>query len=375
MIFYCSTPKELTQNLLAMVSRGYGLGFNYFPKSISEAESILEKWDSRYGLSLDKQQQYRKYLSGESTFHCIVYSTGVSRKADEEFHLFNDMYAFLRDHKNHEKSPYKIGKFCFVLLARINETQLFDKDGEAITDKYKHLPHLNNLIAKQVGSKEAFAKPNLSIGSYTFIELTKRAKSIAELKERGLKENTKHATNFTWRLSQEKYNQIKEVGKNYVNNYQNNTNKPVNQYFEKYLKALEGFLGYRGVRVQVGKLYAEFCAYFKAKMGNSFIASGGRKLNLSYVKASSSVIPNNYPIHQYFKDLKMDAIYQARTELKEWKMGVGQKFLMNRFPFENGVRQNNDEYNQLEIKYADYIKDMERMERKKALAKQAKDEG
>ena len=71
----------------------------------------------------------------------------------------------------------------------------------------------------------------------------------------------------------------------------------------------------------------------------------------------------------------MDAIYQARTELKEWKMGVGQKFLMNRFPFENGVRQNNDEYNQLEIKYADYIKDMERMERKKALAKQAKDEG
>ena len=110
-------------------------------------------------------------------------------------------------------------------------------------------------------------------------------------------------------------------------------------------------------------------------MGNSFLASGGRKLNLSYVKASSSVIPNNYPIHQYFKDLKMDAIYQARTELKEWKMGVGQKFLMNRFPFENGVRQNNDEYNQLEIKYADYIKDMERMERKKALAKQAKDEG
>ena len=104
-------------------------------------------------------------------------------------------------------------------MARINETQLFDKDGEAITHKYKHLPHLNNLIAKQVGSKEAFAKPNLNIGHYVFIEVTKQAKSIAELKERGLKENTKHATNFTWRLSQEKYNQIKEHIKPVIESY------------------------------------------------------------------------------------------------------------------------------------------------------------
>ena len=155
-----------------------------------------------------------------------------------------------------------------------------------------------------------------------------------ELQEMGLTENTKHATNFTWRLRQETFETVRQRGVNLVNNYQNNkSNTDVKEYFEKYLLSLEGYIGYRGVRVQIGKLYGMFTAYFQSKMNRSFLSAGGRKLNLSYVRASTPKIKNNTAIHTYFRDIRDQANIESRNLLEAWKKtDEGKKYLQSKSP-------------------------------------------
>lgn len=94
---------------------------------------------------------------------------------------------------------------------------------------------------------------------------------------------------------------------------------------------MEGYIGYRGVRVQIGKLYSMFCAYFQSKMNRSFLSAGGRKLNLSYVRASTPQIPNNTDIHVHINNLKDKANEQSRALLAAWKKSEdGAAFLMSK---------------------------------------------
>lgn len=221
-----------------------------------------------------------------------------------------------------------------VLLCRVNDLLLRLPDGEIIQNKYDHLDYLNAQLAKQVKGCETFEKLSLFMGDYKFIQLTKRAKNLKELQEMGLTENTKHATNFTWRLRQETFETVRQRGVNLVNNYQNNkSNTDVKEYFEKYLLSLEGYIGYRGVRVQIGKLYGMFTAYFQSKMNRSFLSAGGRKLNLSYVRASTPKIKNNTAIHTYFRDIRDQANIESRNLLEAWKKtDEGKKYLQSKSP-------------------------------------------
>ena len=148
----------------------------------------------------------------------------------------------------------------------------------------------------------------------------------------GLSENTKHATNFTWRLNQEVFEAVRLRGVNLVNSFQKNkSNTDVKEHFEKYLLSLEGYIGYRGVRVQIGKLYGMFTAYFQSKMNRSFLGAGGRKLNLSYVRASTPKIKNNTEIHTYFRAIKDEANQSSRELLLAWKSSdEGKKFLQSK---------------------------------------------
>jgi len=218
------------------------------------------------------------------------------------------------------------------LLCRVNDLLLRLPDGVIIQNKYDHLDYLNDQISKQVKGAETFGKISLTVGEYTFLQLTKRAKSIKELQEMGLSENTKHATNFTWRLKQEAFEAVRQRGVNLVNSFQKNkSNTDVKEHFEKYLLSLEGYIGYRGVRVQIGKLYSMFTAYFQSKMNRSFLGAGGRKLNLSYVRASTPKIKNNTEIHTYFRAIKDEANQSSRELLLAWKSSEeGKRFLASK---------------------------------------------
>ena len=329
MIYYTTGIKEFTHTTLACFSKGYDLGILIKPSSFSNAESILEKWNDRYGLLNTPQQQYRKFLSGQSTFCCITYNGGCFQKENLGE---ADFYRYLRDKSKGENKLYALRPPILLLLCRVNDLLLRLPDGVIIQNKYDHLDYLNDQISKQVKGAETFGKISLTVGEYTFLQLTKRAKSIKELQEMGLSENTKHATNFTWRLKQEAFEAVRQRGVNLVNSFQKNkSNTDVKEHFEKYLLSLEGYIGYRGVRVQIGKLYSMFTAYFQSKMNRSFLGAGGRKLNLSYVRASTPKIKNNTEIHTYFRAIKDEANQSSRELLLAWKSSEeGKRFLASK---------------------------------------------
>ena len=329
MIYYTTGIKETTHTILACFSKGYDLGIVVKPPTSSNAESILEKWNNRYDLLNTPQQQYRKFLSGQSTFSCIVLDRGYSPKEN----LTNaDLYRYLRDKSKNENKLYELDPPILLLLCRVNDLMLRLPNGEIIQNRYDHLDYLNMQLAKQVKGCETFGKVKLAMGDYLFLQLTKRAKSIKELQEMGLSENTKHATNFTWRLNQDTFEAVRQRGVNLVNSYQNNkSNTDVKEYFEKYLLSLEGYIGYRGVRVQIGKLYGMFTAYFQSKMNRSFLSAGGRKLNLSYVRASTPKIKNNTEIHTYFRDKRHQAnLASTKLLIIGKESDQGKKFLQSK---------------------------------------------
>lgn len=347
---------------------------------MGQAQDLLEKWDQRYGLSLTPQQQYRKYLSKQHTFSCIVFSQGINYQLDMDADDFNErMLRYLLDKTNVENWPFKSDLPIIIIFARINKLFLedaegkprLDPQGKSIINKYDHLPYLNTLISKQVKDTEKFVKPSLFTGSYEIVQLTKRAKNLKELHELGLSENTRHATDFTWRLQKEKFNELKQTGMDYVNSYQKESpNKTISQHFEKYLLSLEGLVGYRGVRTQVGLLYSNLCKYFKAKMNKGFRESGGRQLRLSYVRASKMKIENNKDIFAYFRDLKNEANIRSRDDLTEWKHHqTGSRFLQLRYPEVYGKKSYADDSKYIELE-ATY---QARLQTKLKLAKYAEE--
>ena len=345
MIYYTTGTKELTHTVLACFSKGYDFAVLVKPSNFSNAESMLEKWNDRYGLLNTPQQQYRKFLSGQSTFCCIVQGGGCFQKENLSE---ADFYRYLRDKSKSENKLYALRPPALLLLCRVNDLLLRLPDGEIIQNKYDHLDYLNDQISKQVKGAETFGKITLTVGDYVFLQLTKRAKSIKELQEIGLSENTRHATNFTWRLNQDAFEAVRQRGVNLVNSFQKNkSNTDVKEHFEKYLLSLEGYIGYRGVRVQIGKLYGMFTAYFQSKMNRSFLSAGGRKLNLSYVRASTPKIKNNSEIHTYFRAIKDQANQSSRELLLTWKSSDdGKKFLQRKSP--DGYVYNDSYYKDIE---------------------------
>ena len=329
MIYYTTGIKEFTHTTLACFSKGYDFAVLVKPSNFTNAESMLEKWNDRYGLLNTPQQQYRKFLSGQSTFCCITYNGGCFQKENLGE---ADFYRYLRDKSKGENKLYALRPPTLLLLCRVNDLLLRLPDGVIIKNKYDHLDYLNQQLAKQVKGCETFGKVVLNVGEYSFLQLTKRAKSIKELQEMGLSENTKHATNFTWRLKQDTFEAVRLRGINLVNSFQKNkSNTDVKEHFEKYLLSLEGYIGYRGVRVQIGKLYGIFTAYFQSKMNRSFLGAGGRKLNLSYVRASTAKIKNNTEIHSYFRAIKDEANQGSRALLLAWKSSdEGKRFLASK---------------------------------------------
>ncbi|OTU38810.1 hypothetical protein CAT57_02195, partial [Acinetobacter pittii] len=69
-------------------------------------------------------------------------------------------------------------------------------------------------------------------------------------------------------------------------------------YFERHFRALEGYLGYRGVRQQIGNLYHLEKRLFNDKYNHPWFDHGARTLKLSYIKKIKNMIANNTPYQE-----------------------------------------------------------------------------
>ena len=82
-------------------------------------------------------------------------------------------------------------------------------------------------------------------------------------------------------------------------------------------------------------------------MNRSFLGAGGRKLNLSYVRASTPKIKNNTEIHTYFRAIKDEANQSSRELLLAWKSTEeGKRFLESKSS--NGYVNNDSYYKDIE---------------------------
>lgn len=325
MIYYTSNNAEFLHKTLFCLSQGYELMSKIMTvKDLHHAQRLLEKWDERYELLLTPQQQHRKFLNGSSTFCCIVRNYV---EKNEEFVPSESAWADFEFAPNHSEFQMHTQGFHIFLFCRVNP-MLLVQNGEKIepTDRQK-ISYINEQLRKEIKSCEEFSICSLQSGGYRVIRKTKRAKSLKELQDLSLSENSKHATDWTWELTKEKYAQLREVGINLVQQYHDFCSKQVRSskekalYWEKHFKSLEGLVGFRGVRSQVGKIWNEEATLFHKKYNQQFVGdySHARKLKLSYIKASKMKIENNSLIEDALKQYQDVHIQYLKILHDDWK--------------------------------------------------------
>lgn len=293
MIYYSYTKVLYLQNILGLVSNEYDLVAKEIELPLHEAKAFIEKWAERYNLSDTPQQTYKRRLKGEAVFSLSVHVGAV--RIGTEANLYSwisdtvkpvddlDVTTFKPD------DPYLV-KVRLRLFCRTSDVFLYDEDkGVLKKNNAEDLQLINQKIFYQTPSAEKFIPvkdAKISIYQYELVQITKPKKSAKDLKEQNWKHQP-HATDWTWRLNEEAYKKQLEQGHRVVLRYQNYVNKPLDvktAYFEKHLKALEGYIGFRGVRQQIGEIFHAERRIFQKKYNESWYANGARTLVLPYVK-------------------------------------------------------------------------------------------
>lgn len=251
---------------------------------------FVEKWTERYQLTLSPKERYKKKKKGAATFDLIIhpnlsYSDGFTEELIEVY----------------KKSPEKFKRsdfdfisssetgFCltvtFYLFCNVDVQKLYEGK----------LPiHRANKILKDAieGAEDfyyIFDRP-IKFGNYELVRLT-QMRSIKDEFE-GREQN---ASDWTWRIGSESYSRVKKQGEVLINRWNQCVDKSEQEkqaYFEKHLKVLESYHGFRGVRKQVGTLWAKERKLFKAKYGEKYLAYY-RSLNLKYIQRLKSPFKAN----------------------------------------------------------------------------------
>lgn len=290
MIYYSLYMNECLQNIIGLVSNEFELCTDVLSLPIDQAQKIIEKWTERYHLDETAQQRYRRRLSGEPVFSliCILASAKLFYSDEEIISRYDNDLEIL-------SSSLQLRLFC-----RCSDLFLRDEDKVlSISDKANY-PEINKRISQYIESAETFkhiSSWDITVNSYKLVRITKPRKSIKELDKKNWKP-TKHSTDWTFKLTDEAYKKQEEQGKRTVLRFQSLLEKKAElpekkAYFEKHLKSLEGYVGYRGVRQQVGKLYHQEKRLFMSKYGESWQDHGVRKLNLAYVKKKKLMVSRN----------------------------------------------------------------------------------
>lgn len=292
MIYYSVNLKQYSQSIIGMASNEYELASPALTLEIEDAKKVIAKWIDRYHLLDTPQQTYRRRLNGEPVFSLSIYFYSQMKTSDESQHWQN--------FQSFDESYKKIAKV--QLFCRTNDVFLYDDKSNKVLDikEKKDISKINQKIEDLIPSAEKFDfLGNLKIINrhYELVRITKPKKSIKELKAQAW-EQTKHSTDWTWRLTEQAYKDQCKQGERVVLRFQNMLEKEASleeksKYFERHFRALEGFLGYRGVRQQIGTMYHQERRLFKNKYDADWSTHGARKLNLAYLKKLKNSIPNN----------------------------------------------------------------------------------
>lgn len=322
MIYYSYFPKDFTKNVMGMMTNEYDLVSKKFRFNTNnnEATHMIAKWIERYHLLETAQQTYRRRLNSEPVFSLLVnfsysYLPGLSENECWE--------------KIAKNEPGFLVQVEAYLFCRTSDAFLLDEKTQKVlskTDK-QDLLKINRKIFEICPSSESFSYIGevnpISCGRYELVRLTKPKKSIKELQAKNWT-NEKHATDWTWRLTDKAYKEQLEQGKRVVLRFQSLIEKNASldekkAYFERHFRALEGYLGYRGVRQQIGNLYHLEKRLFKDKYNQPWFDHGARTLKLSYMKKLKSPIVNNSSYQEAEAHFRSVLTEDLNKKYEKWK--------------------------------------------------------
>ena len=145
-----------------------------------------------------------------------------------------------------------------------------------------------------------FTSP-ISYSNYELVRLTQKRSIRDEF------ENTeKNSFDWTWRINSSSFGKTQKSGQTLINRWNeciNKTEEEKRAYFEKHLQVLESYYGFRGVRKQVGTLWAKERSLLKAKYGVKS-KEYFRELNLSYIQRLKSIFPSNAETSEMIKHMQ-----------------------------------------------------------------------
>lgn len=317
MIYYSVNTRQFAQSIIGMASTEYELASPVLTLEIDDAKKLITKWIDRYHLLDTPQQTYRRRLNGEPVFSLSVYLYGQMKAPNESQHW--------QEFQNFDESYKKIAQV--QLFCRTNDVFLYDEQSKRVLDikEKKDIAKINRKIDSFIPSAENFEfLGNLKIVSrrYELVRITKPKKSIKELKAHAW-EQTKHSTDWTWRLTDKAYKDQCAQGERVVLRFQNLLEKDASleeksRYFERHFRALEGFLGYRGVRQQIGTMYHQERRLFKRKYTADWSTHGARKLKLAYLKKLKNDIPNNCLLDEAIEMFYVLSREYAQKQYQVW---------------------------------------------------------
>lgn len=320
MIYYSYNVKSFTQHVMGLMTNHYDLISEKFTLDANIAKDMIDRWIDRYHLMETPQQTYRRRLNCEPVFSLVIhfkYDSLPGHTIDECWEKFE------------ENEPAFCSSVDMYLFCRTSDAFLFDEKAQKVLSKTdrQDLVKINRKIFEICPSAESFKYVGdidpIVRGKYELVRLTKPKKSIKQLQENSWT-NQKHATDWTWRLKNQAYNEQLEQGKRIVLRFQNLIEKKASldekkAYFERHFRALEGYLGYRGVRQQIGILYHLEKRLFQDKYNQSWFDHGARTLKLSYVKKIKNSIPNNTPYDEALKKFEKVLSKHLNAEYEEWR--------------------------------------------------------
>ncbi|MDC4516666.1 hypothetical protein OHV55_17425 [Acinetobacter baumannii] len=326
MIYYSYNSTDFTKNVMGLMTNEYDLVSEKFTFNVDDAQGMIKKWIDRYHLLDTAQQTYRRRLNIEPVFSLVL----------------NFKFEFLRGITEDERwkkfangEPIFLEKVDAYLFCRTSDAFLFDEKTQKVLSKKdkQDLVKINRKIFEICPSAEPFryigAIDPIVMGKYELVRLTKPKKSIKQLQENNWT-NEKHATDWTWRLTDKAYNEQLEQGKRIVLRFQNLIEKKASlddkrAYFERHFRALEGYLGYRGVRQQIGNLYHLEKRLFQDKYNQPWFDHGARTLKLSYMKKLKNKIPNNTLYEEAQKHYQKILLNYLNKEYERWNKQKSEK--------------------------------------------------
>lgn len=267
-----------------------------------EFEDFLSKWTERYQLNLTPKQRFYQKKKGNPTFDLIItipdytFSNPFIRdcieiaKEDKEEFMNADFLAL-----THHYLPIRFYLFCNI-------------DSPKVYNQELSLSEINAALKEQISGVEEFSYVTeskygtpIQFLHYELVRLTKK-RTVRDV----LEGNSPHATDWTWRLTQEAFSELQSVGLTLINSFQNKiggSETDRSKHFSKHKEVMQNYYGFRGVRQQIGKLWATERKIFIKKYGNKY-SECYEKLQLNYMQRLKSLNKSNITAEEMLDMIK-----------------------------------------------------------------------